>query len=133
MRIFRTLLVGVLLLNYFLVIVATNTTTANAVKYTHAYSAEQPYAHAPDCQQRFYLQFDCFEQCNHAAEVNAFAGLPLDDSIFLQAHGLDFHQLVPVGVIDHYSFYAVYSFFPVSPPAVTSGFAAVLNPPPNFI
>ena len=129
---FKTVLVGVLLLNYLLVVVATNITTANAVKYTRAYSAEKPYVHAPDCQQRFYLQFDCFEKCNHPAELNAFDGLPLDTYVFLLAHGLDFHQLVPVGVNDHYSFYSVFFFSPVSPPSVNPGFTTVPSPPPNF-
>lgn len=130
---FKSFLVGLLLLNYLLVIVATNITTANAIKYTPAYSAEKPYVHAPDCQQRFYLQMDCFEQCHHPAAVSAFAGLPLDAYIFLLAHGLDFHQITPSVVSYLPASYKVLRFAPVCNPALLAGFTVVPCPPPNLV
>jgi hypothetical protein len=129
---FKSLLAGVLLLNYLLVIVATNITTANAVKYTQAYRADKPYVHASDCQQRFYLQMDCFETCHDAEVVSAFAGLPLDAYLFLLGHGLDVHQ-IGLAFVQHLTRFAqVYLFRLIPDPALATGYAVVPCPPPNL-
>ncbi len=128
---FKIVAVYVMLLNYFLVVVVTNITTANAVKYTHSYSAESPYVHAPDCQQRYYLQFDCFDTCNDEKQIDTPV-TPLHQYLLLLASGLDFHQITSGLVNNQHLFYPVILFTSVSHFAAIPGFVAVPCPPPNF-
>lgn len=128
---FKRVAIYVMLLNYFLVVVVTNITTATAVKYTHAYSAENPYVHAPDCQERFYLQFDCFDKCNDAEQVD-IPDTPVQPYLLLLASGLDFHQITPALENNQPLFYPKNLFSAFSPLAVFPGFVPVPSPPPNF-
>lgn len=130
---FKRVFIWLLLGNYLLVVGATNVMTAHAVKYTQTYSAEKPYVHAADCQQRFYLQFDCFDKCNDTVLADAPAGHPHDQTGLLLANGLDFHYFTPFYSRNTRLFYVVTHFYSFRNPAVTAGFAAVHYPPPNFI
>lgn len=129
---FKSFIVCIMLLNYFLVVVVANITTTNAIKYTHAYNAESPYMHAADCQQRFYLQFDCFDKCNDVEQVNTPA-TPLSQYLFLLANGLDFHNLLPFSVSNKNYIVSIQLIFPGQNLSVTPGFASVDFPPPNLV
>ena len=125
---FKSFIVGIILFNYFLVVVVTNITTVNAVKYTHAYSAVKPYVHAPDCQQRFYLQFDCFDTCNDTEQLNT-PGIPVNPYLLLSTIGLDFHfaWLEPVNCPTFNL--SIQQLLPAINQAPAPGFASLIDPP----
>ncbi|RDC64047.1 hypothetical protein [Adhaeribacter pallidiroseus] len=125
---FKSFLVGFLLFNYCLVVVVTNIATVNAVKYTHVYSAVKPYVHAPDCQQRFYLQFDCFDTCNNTAQLDT-PTTPSSAYLLLSTIGLDFHFAWPEPANDLISIQSLL-LLPATTQAPVAGFASLIDPPP---
>ncbi|PSR56374.1 hypothetical protein AHMF7605_24185 [Adhaeribacter arboris] len=129
---FKTVTVYCMLVSYFLVVLVTNITTVNAVKYTHTYSAGKPYVHAPDCQQRYYLQFDCFEQCNNPVLSDA-PDTPVNQYFYLLANGPDLHYLVPLVFTNVRYRVTVKMNFSRPKVFLTPGFAAIYCPPPNEI
>ncbi|QMU30006.1 hypothetical protein [Adhaeribacter radiodurans] len=129
---FKTLTVYCMLVSYFLVVLVTNITTVNAVKYTQAYNVGEPYVHAPDCQQRYYLQFDCFEQCNNPELSNA-SDIPVNQYLYLLANGPDLHHLVTLVWTDACYLSTVNLDFPPQKVFLTSGFSPIYCPPPNTI
>lgn len=129
---FKTFAVYCMLVSYFLVVLITNITTVNAVKYTQSYSTGKPYVHAPDCQQRYYLQFDCFEQCNNP-ELSDTPVSPQNQYLYLLANGPDLHYLVPLMWTDTHYWATVNLNFPHQKVILTSGFASIDCPPPNEI
>ena len=125
---FKSFLVGIMLLNYCLVVVVTNIATVNAVKYTHAYSIVKPYVHAPDCQQRFYLQFDCFDTCNDTEQLNT-PHPPINSYLLLSTIGLDFHfaWLLPVNGVTKSN---AIKLLPATIQVPVAGFSSLIDPPP---
>ncbi len=126
---YKTFTVCMVLLNYLLVVVVTNITTANALKYTPSFTAGKPYVHSPDCQQKNYLQLDCFEAC-HDTEQVAIPETPVNPYLFLLANGLDFHQNLPGQFTYGHSFFFRSSTFPHPHFFISPGFTAIFAPPP---
>ncbi len=126
---FKSFIVGIILFNYFLVVVITNITTVNAVKYTHAYSAVKPYVHAMDCQQRFYLQFDCFDTCNDTEKLTTPV-VPNNSYLLLFTIGLDFHFAWPGPVTSPTFYLAIQPLLPADNQAPAPGFTSPIDPPP---
>jgi hypothetical protein len=128
----KTLLVGTLLLNYLLVVMATNVPTVNAVKYSHAYSAENPYLHAHDCQTRFYLQFDCLDKCNDT-EIAQQTAHPLAQHALSLVNGLDYHYAIPNYSADQHTSQKTAKNKVIYEVDLTAGFNSVASPPPISI
>lgn len=127
------LFVWLMLMNYVLVVAATNVMATNVAKYTATAGPAKPYVHAPDCQVRFYLQYDCFEKC-HGEEISASgSSLPLSPYMFLQASGLDFHHQARTLTL-HSAKVCTKELLPLLFAKVSDcpGFIAIPYPPPNF-
>lgn len=87
----KNVMIWVSLSCYFLVALATNVMNGQAAKHTILLSSKAHYVHAVDCQARYYLQFDCFDQCNNDSLSETHAEIPQNQAFLLRLIGFDFH------------------------------------------
>ncbi|MBD2714465.1 hypothetical protein KBK19_05420 [Microvirga sp. STR05] len=124
----RSALIWLLLLNYLLVVGAGLVGRPEPVP-----QRATAYVHSADCQQKHYLQIDCFDHCNGEQYATRKPGASETPLHFLSTlKGLDVHcltaaDLVPVAVV-------IYAPKPQAPrlrPAEPAGFGQTLYAPPR--